>query len=677
MDQKAAILASTNFGLKVFEHYMPFPFTPKRPFRSPFYDDRRASCNIYYDERSGSYRMKDFGDESYSGDCFWFVATLLGWEVKRDFPKVLATIISDMHLEYAITTHPTKPKTYPTSVAQRPTTASKEKPTSKPYTYTTKGFSKTELAYWLSYGITETILWKYRVCSLQSFESLSQLGQPYQLQSSELEPIYAYCDTDYMKLYRPMSKLRFMYGGELPEHYCFGLEQLPTRGDILFITGGEKDVLSLVAHGFWAIAFNSETSHIPEDLIGLLSRRFRHIVLLYDVDETGKRASLKHQTHLSNYDVLRIELPLSGTKEEKDISDFFRLGHSCSELRTLVTQAIEQCYKQTLMLLQSCEINYKQPPLSSETIVSVRDVPLAVCDNLFCITGGEGTGKSNYISAIVAGTLVTQPTELDLLGLSVSPNSRGQAVLHYDTEQSEYQLYRNIEKSLRRAGLGEQPEFYHPIFLTALSRQERLQLIRDSLDLYYYRYGGIHLVVIDGVADLIRSANDESESIALVDELYRLAGMYKTCILCVLHFVPQGIKLRGHIGSELQRKSAAILSIERDDKPEQSVVKALKVRDGSPLDVPLMLFAWDKTLGMHSYRGEKSPSAREERKRRDLRGLVKSFFAESRELSYEDLYMNLMGQLQVKEQTARGYIDYMLREGLLIEQGDNRYTLCR
>ena len=91
------------------------------------------------------------------------------------------------------------------------------------------------------------------------------------------------------------------------------------------------------------------------------------------------------------------------------------------------------------------------------------------------------------------------------------------------------------------------------------------------------------------------------ESVAVIDELYRLAGIYNTCILCVLHFVPNGLKLRGHLGSELQRKAATILSIEKDEEPAQSVVKALKVRDGSPLDVPLMLFAWDKEAGMHVY----------------------------------------------------------------------------
>ena len=49
-----------------------------------------------------------------------------------------------------------------------------------------------------------------------------------------------------------------------------------------------------------------------------------------------------------------------------------------------------------------------------------------------------------------------------------------------------------------------------------------------------------------------------------------------------------GLKLRGHLGSELQRKAAVILSIEKDDEPQISVVKTLKVSDGSPLDVLLV-----------------------------------------------------------------------------------------
>ena len=108
-----------------------------------------------------------------------------------------------------------------------------------------------------------------------------------------------------------------------------------------------------------------------------------------------------------------------------------------------------------------------------------------------------------------------------------------------------------------------------------MSRKERLLSIIQSLDKYHYQYGGVHLVVIDGIADLIKCANDEAESIAVVEELYRLAGIYKRVSLRYCISSPT-LKLRGHLGSELQRKAAAILSIEKDSDPAVSVVKALK-----------------------------------------------------------------------------------------------------
>jgi len=49
-----------------------------------------------------------------------------------------------------------------------------------------------------------------------------------------------------------------------------------------------------------------------------------------------------------------------------------------------------------MMMLRSCEINYDNPPDASQAVVAVNGVPLGTQDNLFCITGGEGTGKSNY-----------------------------------------------------------------------------------------------------------------------------------------------------------------------------------------------------------------------------------------------------------------------------------------
>ena len=687
MNIKEEILEHTNRGLEIFCFYMPIDFVPKRNFRNPLYKDKRASCNIYLDTKSQCYRMKDFGNEAYSGDCFWFAATMLGLDVRADFKKVLLTIIQDLNLNITMdfkTDENRKTKSLKDiRLVSSTSTNVKEELSEKKKIFKLyeQPFRADEIAYWQRYGITDKVLQKYHVKSLFRYETISNQGNPFSLTSTKNEPIFCYVMGDFVKIYRPNSKLRFLYGGNKSKDYIFGFEQLPSKGDILFITGGEKDVLSLSSHHFNAICFNSETASIPEPIIESLQLRFRHIILLYDTDETGLREAERQAKQLEPYHVFCLSLSLQGTKTEKDISDFFALGKTAKDLTSLLTDKLSSIYTHTIMMLQSCEIDYENPPDASKSIVAVNGVPLGTQDNLLCITGGEGTGKSNYVAAILTGTLGTErlPAERTL-GLEITPNPNGLAVLHYDTEQSEAQLHKNLGKTLQRASLKNVPKFYHSLYLASLSRKDRLKLIRESMDLFYHKHGGIHLVVIDGIADLIRSANDETESIAIVDELYRLAGIYNTCIICVLHFVPNGIKLRGHIGSELQRKAAGILSIEKDDNPEYSVVKALKVRDGSPLDVPMMLFGWDKAEDMHVYRGEKSKEDKEKRKTDELIAVVKEAFRNSFKLTYQELCEVLMREMEIKDRTAKKYIAYMKEQRILAQDTNGNYQkgeLCR
>ena len=680
MNIKEEILEHTNRGLEIFCFYMPIDFVPKRNFRNPLYKDKRASCNIYLDTKSQCYRMKDFGNEAYSGDCFWFAATMLGLDVRSDFKKVLLTIIQDLNLNITMdfkTDENRKTESLKDiRLVSSTSTNAKEELSEKKKIFKLyeQPFRADEIAYWQRYGITDKVLQKYHVKSLFRYETISNQGNPFSLTSTKNEPIFCYVMGDFVKIYRPNSKLRFLYGGDKSKDYIFGFEQLPSKGDILFITGGEKDVLSLSSHHFNAICFNSETASIPEPIIESLQLRFRHIILLYDTDETGLREAERQAKQLEPYHVFCLSLSLQGTKTEKDISDFFALGKTAKDLTSLLTDKLSSIYTHTIMMLQSCEIDYENPPDASKSIVAVNGVPLGTQDNLLCITGGEGTGKSNYVAAILTGTLGTErlPAERTL-GLEITPNPNGLAVLHYDTEQSEAQLHKNLGKTLQRASLKNVPKFYHSLYLASLSRKDRLKLIRESMDLFYHKHGGIHLVVIDGIADLIRSANDETESIAIVDELYRLAGIYNTCIICVLHFVPNGIKLRGHIGSELQRKAAGILSIEKDDNPEYSVVKALKVRDGSPLDVPMMLFGWDKTEDMHVYRGEKSKEDKEKRKTDELLLVIKSAFRTKLRLSYQELCEVLMREMEIKDRTAKKYIAYMKEQHILTQDTSGNY----
>ena len=124
------------------------------------------------------------------------------------------------------------------------------------------------------------------------------------------------------------------------------------------------------------------------------------------------------------------------------------------------------------------------------------------------------------------------------------------------------------------------------------------------------------------------------------------------------------------LGSELQRKSAAILSIEKDENPEISVVKALKVRDGSPLDIPLMQFRWDKQAGMPVYVGEKPRAEKEKRKERELAEMAREAFARQEKYGYIELCELIQETLDVKERTAKGYIRYMREKEIVEKEGD-------
>ena len=204
-------------------------------------------------------------------------------------------------------------------------------------------------------------------------------------------------------MYRPLSEVRFVYGGHTGDNYCFGLEQLPSKGDLLFLTGGEKGRDDACGSRFPSHLLQLGNLGNPGEPSGSLVYRFKHIVLLYDTDKTGLECSEKHRVQLSEYGVKRLVLPLPGTKSEKDVTDYFKAGHTREDLMGLFLKLLDTLYGDTMAVLKSCEIDYDCPPEQAVAIVTAGDVPLGSEENILCITGGEGTGKSNYTAALVAG----------------------------------------------------------------------------------------------------------------------------------------------------------------------------------------------------------------------------------------------------------------------------------
>jgi hypothetical protein len=97
------------------------------------------------------------------------------------------------------------------------------------------------------------------------------------------------------------------------------------------------------------------------------------------------------------------------------------------------------------------------------------------------------------------------------------------------------------------------------------------------------------------------------------------------------------------------------------------VVKALKVRDGSPHDVPLVQFGWDTKEGRHVYLGEKSKEESQTRKLNDLFGVAQEIFANKANLTTSELTLAIMEAMDIKDRQARTYIKFM-KENNIIEK---------
>ena len=106
------------------------------------------------------------------------------------------------------------------------------------------------------------------------------------------------------------------------------------------------------------------------------------------------------------------------------------------------------------------------------------------------------------------------------------------------------------------------------------------------------------------------------------------------------------------------------------------MVKALKVRDGSPLDVPMMQFGWSKTEGRHVYMGEKSKEDSEIRKTSELKDVATEILKNRVYISNQNLIKAIMECMDVKERTARSYIKFMRESEIIEKNPSNALEYC-
>jgi hypothetical protein len=219
---KENILKETTAGLDVFKKFIKGDWIVGKPFLNPFYEDTKASCHVYFDNETRVYKIKDFGNADFAGDCFFFIGKIFNKECSNpsDFIDILEIIDRELNLD--LQDRHDRIRELKKDLGNKIQYASEIKPAIPADKVATtfippisEPMTDSELQFWQDYGIDKNVLQHYGVVSIHRFEGTNRDGKVYKLLSTEKEPIFAYPGKRFIKLYRPKSNSRFLYAGEM------------------------------------------------------------------------------------------------------------------------------------------------------------------------------------------------------------------------------------------------------------------------------------------------------------------------------------------------------------------------------------------------------------------------------------------------------------------------------
>lgn len=262
-------------------------------YNSPFREDKNPSFGIFRSRKTGKLLFKDHGN-GLCGDVIRFVQEYTGI---TNYNELLKQIVKDLNIKNNTVLKSTK---------------AYEKSEETVIGVVRQEFTNVDKAFWQQFGITLDTLKKYNVSSIKYYLCDGIVKGIYKDES----PMYAYKVYDKFKIYRPLADKHTKWRNNLTEYDIQGLEQLPEKGELLIITKSLKDVMCLREMGYNAISPSSESTFIPDNILDILKKRFKRILVCFDRDPAGVKNMRKISKKTGLYGFLTHK-----KFKSKDISD--------------------------------------------------------------------------------------------------------------------------------------------------------------------------------------------------------------------------------------------------------------------------------------------------------------------------------------------------------------------
>ncbi len=284
--------------------------------------------------------------------------------------------------------------------------------------------------------------------------------------------------------------------------------------------------------------------------------------------------------------------------------------------------------------IEATKFDPSKPPPVEPCVLKLAGVEIAHAGNLVTVAAAIKSGKSSVIAAMMASTMGEM--NRDYLGFEGN-NPDLKTILHFDSEQSKGDHYAMMMRMLRRAEITNAPSCFQSFpLLSQTPHERRIAVLAMARKAFIKR--GLLAVFIDGVADLVEDVNDQVETSRLVFELHKLASETRCVIVVALHHNPGTEKSRGHLGSQLERKSESVILLRKKD--QVTTIYCRPARHAEVAEDVAPCFKWEDEADMHVSAQSKLLSLAE-RRHLELTELADEVFGGKTSLRWVDLQSSI------------------------------------
>lgn len=225
-------------------------------------------------------------------------------------------------------------------------------------------------------------------------------------------------------------------------------------------------------------------------------------------------------------------------------------------------------------------------PAREPVVLTIQEKVIGTLSNYVVFSGLAKAGKSTFLSAAISSAFV--PPFQDTLGMKITPPPGRPVIAYWDTESSQYDFHRQMQRVRDFAGRPSHPEHLHAF----TTREDSPKTIRNLIFEYLTRTPECSVLLIDGFLDLCLNYNDEVETRLLTNWFKRITKEFNILIIGVLHLGKGGGETLGHLGSNTDRWAQSTLIVEKQKDTRQFILKPKFLRSADDFE-PIALMNFD------------------------------------------------------------------------------------